>query len=138
MASQTGTVRRIDGDIAYIAVDNSSACSACAKRSGCGIGALDGPGRGRLIALTAPPDLQAGDAVTVTAEDANLLPAALIGYVLPTFLLIAGAVAAGHAGGEPAAVAGAAAGLAGGLLLQRLLLRRHPALTPQLQVVRKA
>lgn len=143
MERQPGTVRQIGRDWAIVAVNAASAgCAACAQRGGCGIGRLARPGGGTVdvrIALgpahhdpaarqpaasSATGALAVGDPVAVVIDTRQLLPAALLGYLLPTVLLVAGALLGETAGSDGSAVAGALAGLAIGVGLPRLVLPR--------------
>lgn len=127
-----GSVRRIVAGQALVAVA-ASGCTSCGHAGGCGIGKLAGRGE-TLLALPATPGLRAGDAVQVELREAQLTRAALVGYLLPVLLIVAGALL-GQALGEKLgaggtvdglAALGAVAGLALGLLLTRL--HRPPAL----------
>lgn len=135
MATQIGVIQHIEGTRAIVAVSVASGCGTCAKRGGCGIGAGTRGDKSALVDVEASPGLRPGDTVTVCVDDAGLLPAALLGYLLPAVALIAGAVA-GHAsdGSDGTAAIGALAGLAVGLALPRVLLRHLPRLRPSVQI----
>lgn len=128
-----GSVRRIVAGQALVAVA-ASGCASCGHGAACGIGKLAGGRAETLLALPATPGLRAGDAVQVELREAQLTRAALVGYLLPVLLIVAGALlgqALGEklgAGGTVDGIAalGAVAGLALGLLLTRL--HRPPTL----------
>ncbi len=128
-----GSVRRIVDGQALVAVA-ASGCASCGHGAACGIGKLAGGRAETLLALPATPGLRAGDAVQVELREAQLTRAALLGYLLPVLLIVAGALlgqALGEklgAGGTVDGIAalGAVAGLALGLLLTRL--HRPPTL----------
>lgn len=139
MGTHPGIVQRIMDGKAEITVSAAACCSGCSKRGACGIGTLAAAGRHRELHLAAPPGLQAGDAVTVSIEDHHLLPAALLGYLLPAVLLIAGAVAGEFLGVRTAdselwAPAGALLGLAVGLALIRWLPQQTADARPRIVV----
>jgi sigma-E factor negative regulatory protein RseC len=153
LISHPGSVRRIVDGRALVAVA-ASGCASCGHGAACGIGKLAGGRAETLLALPAPPGLRAGDAVHVELREAQLTRAALLGYLLPVLLIVAGALLGqelgeklgadettalqgGRAKDALLAVAdggtvdgfaalGAVAGLAFGLLLTRL--HRPPAL----------
>lgn len=114
---------------AWVETRQRSACGACSASEGCGTAALArlwGERRARVRAISALP-LQSGDAVIVGLAEGALLRGALLVYLLPLALLLAGALlgqaAFAGAGEEPAIVAGAA-GLGLGCLAARVWSRR--------------
>lgn len=124
--SQSGIVQSIDGDQAVIAVA-AQGCSGCGKRSACGIGRLTGSEKMSLVRLPTPPGLtlSAGDRVRIEMAQAALNRAAVLAYLLPALLLVAGAVAGAEVtGSDGGAAAGAGAGMLLGWWLPRLLGRR--------------
>lgn len=128
-----GSVRRIVAGQALVAVA-ASGCASCGHGAACGIGKLAGGRAETLLALPATPGLRAGDAVQVELREAQLTRAALVGYLLPVLLIVAGALLGQALGEKPGAggtvdgiaALGAVAGLALGLLLTRL--HRPPTL----------
>lgn len=73
-----------------------------------------------------------GQRVVLSLDEAQLTRAALLGYLLPAALLLAGAVMGETLGsGEPAAALGALFGLAAGLLITRLPHPLSPRLAPE-------
>jgi positive regulator of sigma E activity len=124
--AHTGQVRAITAGRAQIAVA-TAACASCGQAGGCGIGRLAGKRRESLVAVPAA-GLRVGQQVTLTLEAAQLTQAALLGYLLPTILMLVGAVlgefvgekvGAGETAAAPAAVLG-------------LLARLRAPLTPRL------
>lgn len=130
MERQSGILRQIGPDWAIVAVDPASAgCGACAQRGGCGIGQLARQ-RGNAdveVRIDIDPEmpvsagLSIGDAVGVVIDSEALLPAALLGYLLPAALLIAGAAIGELAGSDETAAIGALTGLAVGIAVPRVL-----------------
>lgn len=132
-----GLVRHVAGGQAQVAVATAG-CSACGHVGGCGIGKLAGRRRETLITLAAPAGLRAGERVTLELDEGQLTRAALLGYLLPVLLLLAGAwcgdalgakVSAGGTAADAPAALGALAGLLLGLLLTRLWRPPLPRLT---------
>lgn len=143
MIEAVATVRAVDGPRVLVEVERQSACGGCASGASCGTSALGkwlARGTSQLQVQTRVP-VRAGEAVVIGLEEAALLRASLLLYLLPVLALIAGALggaALGGAGaaGDVLAVAGGGLGLAAGLLLSRaraaarpgagvVLLRRH-------------
>lgn len=115
-----GEVISVVRDRALIRLEPSPGCSACGNRGSCG----SGDGRPRLIEMATPEHARAGDRVTVGIPGASLSLAAMLGYLLPSVALLAGAIAAQAVyPGDLAAVAGAGAGLTVGVLVARLIAR---------------
>lgn len=106
--------------MATVRLENLSACGGCASRGSCGSAGKAPTVMTLPIAAMASP----GDLVTVTLPATSLVPAALLGYLLPPAALLAGAVAGELGwGGDLAAVVGAVLGLFGGLAAARLAAR---------------
>lgn len=115
----------------YVCLDiqHQSACGSCHASAGCGTATLAKVWSGRSIRVRAMSvlPLQTGDAVIVGLADGVLLQGALLAYLLPVVLLLAGAllgesVFAG-AGEEPVILLGAL-GLGLGFLVVRAVSRR--------------
>jgi sigma-E factor negative regulatory protein RseC len=136
------TVREVDGPRVLVEVQRRGACGGCESSGSCGTSALGkwlARGTSQLRLRTNLP-VRAGEAVVIGLEEAALLRASLLLYLLPVLCLIAGALGgaalAGTGAGDWLAILGGALGLAGGLLLSRaraaalpdagvVLLRRH-------------
>lgn len=124
MIRHNGVVRAIADGQAHIAVVTAG-CESCGHAGGCGIARLAGSRRETVMTLPAA-GLRIGQPVLLSLDETRLTRAALLGYLLPAALLLAGAVFGDTvAGGELAAPLGALFGLAAGLLLTRL---RRPLL----------
>lgn len=142
MIEAVATVREVDGPRVLVEVQRRGACGGCESSGSCGTSALGkwlARGTSQLRLRTSLP-VRAGEAVVIGLEEAALLRASLLLYLLPVLCLIAGALGgaalAGTGAGDWLAVLGGALGLAGGLLLSRaraaalpdagvVLLRRH-------------
>lgn len=120
--SHAGVVRAIDGDQALVAVQVAG-CAGCGQRRGCSIGRLAGTSEKTvLVHVATPPGVQAGDAVRLAIGQDAAHRAALLGYLLPAMLMVAGGVAGQFVGaGDGAAVLGALAGLATGIAFPRII-----------------
>lgn len=124
--THTGVVHSVAGGRAVIAVATQG-CSACGKRSGCGVGKLGQGGRRTLLEVPVAEALAPGETVSFELSERRLLGAALTGYLLPASLLILGAGLGEASGaGDAAAAFGALAGLTAGILLNRRA-RSHAA-----------
>lgn len=144
MIEAVGTVRAVEGDAILVEVQRRSACGSCDSQAGCGTSALGkwfSRGSSR-VRLRSDLRLGAGDVVVLGLDEAALLRAALLLYLLPILALLGGAAvgaALGGAGGDWLGVAGGVVGLAAGLAFSRsraavvpwgaaggvVLLRRH-------------
>lgn len=143
MIEAVATVREVDGPRVLVEVQRRGACGGCESSGSCGTSVLGKwlvRGTSELRIHTSVP-VRAGEAVVIGLDEASLLRASLLLYLLPVSALIAGALggaALGGAGaaGDALAVAGGGIGLGCGLLLSRaraaarrdsgvVLLRRH-------------
>lgn len=114
----------MDYGIAWVQPAEQSGCGACQAKSACGVSGL-----GKYFSRKQHPvpvfcktPAKAGDELLVAVDEAELLKAGLLAYLLPTVLAIAGAgLAAGQGYGDAGAVAGMALGTALGLLAARFL-----------------
>jgi sigma-E factor negative regulatory protein RseC len=129
MIEEPAVVVEVGDGYAWVETRRQSACGACAAHDGCGTAALAklwGERRTRVRAISALP-LRPGDAVIVGLVEGALLRGALLVYLLPVVLLLAGALlgqaAFAGAGEEPVILAGAV-GLALGFLAARVVSRR--------------
>jgi len=114
---------------AWVEIQRRSACGSCQASDGCGTALLAkawGVRSMRTRALSAL-SLQPGDEVIVGLADGVLLRGALLAYLLPLALLLAGALlgqtAFSGAGEEPVILSGAL-GLGLGFLAVRVMSRR--------------
>ena len=114
-----GKVVAIHGDgVAHVRLEQLGSCAQCASRGVCG----SGSGKEAVVVLRLPETPRLGEQVTVTAPEASVVTAALLGYALPAIGLLIGAIAGEVGlGGDAAAVVGAVFGLAAGLLAARVL-----------------
>ncbi|MDP2810344.1 MAG: SoxR reducing system RseC family protein [Rhodocyclaceae bacterium] len=131
----TGVVTRIEGDYAWVDIGAGAGCGSCKSQGGCGSGLLGIKAPSRQHRLFNSIGARTGDAVTVSLPEGGVLKAALLAYLLPLALGIAGAAAGMWLGGSDGhALAGLFAGLGGGwLLLRQVMRRREPGSTILLQ-----
>lgn len=119
--SHAGVVQSIVDGEALVAVAVQG-CASCGQRKACGVGKLAGGGKTTLVRVAAYDGLQAGDAVTLSAEPGAINRAALLGYLLPALLIAIGAVVGERVwNSDGAAVLGACLGLVLGLSLTRAI-----------------
>jgi positive regulator of sigma E activity len=117
-------------DMAWVAANEESGCSACKSQSHCGISGL-----GKFLSRRRPDlpipfaNARPGDELQLQIAEADLLRAGLYVYLLPTSLAILGAVLADVGGvGDLYSALAAIAGFTVGLLVARWL-----AAAPNLQ-----
>lgn len=136
----TGIVTRVEGDYAWVEIGTSSGCGSCKSQGSCGSGLLGIQAPSRQHRLLNTVGARPGDAVTVSMPEGGVLKAAVLAYLLPLGLGIAGAAGGLWAGGgDGHALVGLIAGLGGGwLLLRRFSLQREPwpQIALQSQVIR--
>ena len=120
----TAIVTRIEGQHAMVEVSPVAAgCGRCHEAGGCGSGMLNKSLRPQQLSIYRLPNLvgaAVGDRVIISVPEGSVLRAALLAYLLPVLLLIAGAaVGTVVSDSDLIAVIGAGSGLALGLLLLR-------------------
>lgn len=124
----SGIVARVEGDYAWIDIVDGSGCGNCKSREGCGSGllGLTAPSRQRRLFNTI--GARPGDAVTLRVPEGGVVKAALLAYLFPLTLGIAGAAGGMWLGGNDAyALIGLLAGLAGSwLALHSMTRQREP------------
>lgn len=129
MIEAQGIVAEVGAGYIWLDIQRQSACGSCHASAGCGTAALAKVWGGRSTRVRAVSELalQAGDAVIVGLADGVLLRGALLAYLLPIALLLAGALlgesAFAGAGEEPVVLLGAL-GLGLGFLVVRIRSRR--------------
>ena len=113
------TVSRVEGAHAFVRVDNpTGGCGRCNDAGGCASGLLGRPFRRECRIFRLPNNIgaQPGDRVLVTIADGAALRAAVLVYLLPALLLVAGSVLgaaiAGQQGADLAAYGGGGIGVA--------------------------
>lgn len=125
MIEAIATVLDVESDRVLVEVQRRTACGSCESKDGCGTSALAGWFSRRVsrLPLRTTLPLRVGDAVVIGLEEAALLRASLLLYLLPILALVAGALGgaalAGSDGGEWLGVAGGVSGFAAGLALAR-------------------
>jgi sigma-E factor negative regulatory protein RseC len=129
MIEERAVVAEVGPGYVWLDIQRQSACGACHASAGCGTAALAKVWSGRSTRVRAMSELplQAGDVVIVGLADGVLLRGALLAYLLPLVLLLAGALlgesAFAGAGEEPVILLGVL-GLGLGFLAVRTLSRR--------------
>lgn len=111
---------------AWVEATEAGGCSACQSKSSCGISGLGRffSNRRKPVAVTCGGDARPGQELTLAVEEADLLKAGLLAYLMPALLAVSGAALADHfwrndAAGALGALAGAALGLAFARLFSR-------------------
>jgi sigma-E factor negative regulatory protein RseC len=109
--------------LTWVEPTEQSGCGGCQARSSCGVGGLS-----KVFRLSRAPiavncgEARAGEELVLSLDEADLLKASLLAYLLPAVLAIVGAALLA-AQGDVAAVIAALAGALGGLLIARMLSR---------------
>lgn len=119
-----GKVIAIDDlGIATIRLERQTSCAQCGSRGTC---APDKTTE-HTVNLRLTGNARVGEDVTVSTSSASIVFAAFLGYALPAFCLLIGAIAGGtFFGGDGAAVVGAALGVTAGLLGARAVTNAAP------------
>lgn len=129
MIEERAVVMEAGDNYAWLEIQRRLACGSCGASDGCGTAALATVlgGRRTRVRVVSKWPLRAGDEVIVGLADGVLLRGALLVYLLPLALLLAGAllgeVAFAGAGEEPVVLLGII-GLGVGFLGVRILSRR--------------
>lgn len=136
MNESEAVVIRIEGEHAFVEVCDAAACGQCSSRHACM--SLEAPAGPRLHRLHNGIGARVGDTVVLVVPQGALLKAALLSYLWPALLTIAGAASGATMGGDAASVAGAGLGLMAGMASlrlagSRLAGKREPLLTMRLK-----
>lgn len=129
MIEERAVVAETGAGYAWVEIQRRSACGSCQASDGCGTATLAkawGIRSMRTRALS-KLSLQPGDEVIVGLADGVLLRGALLAYLLPLVLLLAGAMlgqAAFAGAGEELVALSGALGLGLGFLVVRVMSRR--------------
>ncbi|HPF58684.1 MAG TPA: SoxR reducing system RseC family protein [Candidatus Competibacteraceae bacterium] len=125
MIEERARVAEAGDGYAWVEIERRSACGNCHASDGCGTAALANVWSGRQMRTRAISNLplRSGDEVIVGLADGVLLRGALLAYLLPLVLMLAGALlgdaAFASAGEEPVILLGAL-GLGLGFLAVRV------------------
>ncbi|HRF42962.1 MAG TPA: SoxR reducing system RseC family protein [Candidatus Competibacteraceae bacterium] len=128
MIEERARVAEAGDGYAWVEIERRSACGNCHANDGCGTAALATVWSGRQMRTRAISNLplRSGDEVIVGLADGVLLRGALLAYLLPLVLMLAGALlgdaAFASAGEEPVILLGAL-GLGLGFLAVRVASR---------------
>ncbi|HOW75257.1 MAG TPA: SoxR reducing system RseC family protein [Candidatus Competibacteraceae bacterium] len=129
MIEERAVVAEAGAGYAWVEIQRRSACGSCQASDGCGTATLAKAWGVRSMRTRALSELslQPGDEVIVGLADGVLLRGALLAYLLPLALLLAGALLgqATFAGaGEELVILSGALGLGLGFLAVRVMSRR--------------
>ncbi len=129
MIEESACVIEVGAGYALVEVQRASACASCHSQSSCGSAALAQVWGNKSLRTRAVSNLslQPGDRVVVGMADGVLLRGALLVYLLPIVLLIAGALLAQlsfAAAGEELVVLCAALAFICGLFIVRVISQR--------------
>jgi sigma-E factor negative regulatory protein RseC len=90
MIEDIAVVTRAEGGRAWLRRRQNGACGGCVQQASCGTATLGRLLPGRELEVVTSLDLQAGDRVRVTIDDAHLLAGSALLYLLPLLLMFAG------------------------------------------------
>ena len=129
MIEEQARVMETGKGYAWVEIERRSACGSCQAGDGCGTATLAKFWSGRRVRTRALSELplQSGDEVIVGLADGVLLRGALLAYLLPLALLLAGALlgeAAFAGASEELVILSGALGLGLGFLAVRAMSRR--------------
>lgn len=117
MLHAAARVLSLQDGMALVRLEAAAACGSCGAQAACG------SGRERLVDVAVPPDISAGDRVSLQLPETDLNRSALLAYLLPAATMLLGALLLAAGGDTPAAL-GAALGLGLGLVCLRIFGRR--------------
>ena len=117
MLTEPGRVVAVESDSLWVETIRQSTCNSCSAQKGCGHGMLNKVGSGRrnhlrvLLQGQSAADFAVDDEVVISIPEQVLVSGALLVYLLPLALMLAGALLFSRFWqGDIAAVAGASLG----------------------------
>ena len=126
MITETGRVVAVEADSLWIETIRRSTCNSCSAQKACGHGLMNKLDSGRqhhvraLLDGQAADDFNLDDEVEISIPEQVLVVGALVVYMLPLLLMLAGAIiTAQFLAGDVAAFAGSVVGLSVGLAIVR-------------------
>lgn len=142
MIEQSGKVVAVEQGIAWVQTIQTSACSSCSARSGCGASVLDKLSGGKVtqLPLTDCLGVSVGETITIGVPDDALLKASFLVYFLPLLSLMLMALVADWIwpDSELHSIGGGIIGLlAGFMLVKRISASTTMALTTQPVMLKK-
>ena len=115
-----GQVIRFERGVAKIRLEQAAGCASCGSRNSCS----SAEPAGQVVSMPMSGPVAAGEFVSVSMPAATVTSAALVGYVIPPFGLLLGAIFASFINDSDVATSlGAVLGFVAGLLLTRWLAR---------------
>lgn len=130
MLEERGQVVEVGQGVVRVRVERKSACSGCQARAACGSGLMQGmrPERCHEVRALTDLELHEGDFVVLGVSEELILHSALLVYVLPLVLLLAGALAGQQLGlSEGWSILLAIAGFVASFVGLHVFNRRHAA-----------
>ncbi len=89
MATEKGTVTKLDSTATYVKTTKTSACESCAAKDSCH---TLGGGKEMEVEVINTIGAKEGDEVVMSLETSSLIKASFLIYVFPILCMIAGAV----------------------------------------------
>lgn len=126
MITETGRVVAVEADSLWIETIRRSTCNSCSAQKACGHGLMNKMDSGRqhhvraLLDGLSADDFKLDDEVEISIPEQVLVVGAMVVYMLPLLLMLAGAIiTAQFLAGDVAAFVGSVVGLSLGLGLVR-------------------
>jgi len=91
MLEESAIVVKVDNGQTWVVGTQNNACAGCAQQAGCSTTALTSVLKKKPIPVDSDFVLQTGDTVVVAIDEADLLRAAFLMYLLPVCALFIGA-----------------------------------------------
>ncbi|MEE9354061.1 MAG: SoxR reducing system RseC family protein [Methylococcaceae bacterium] len=91
MITELAVVTKVEKQQVWVESSRSSGCSGCLQNSSCGTSALDKWIKKRSLAVDSEITVIAGDQVEVAIEEAVLLKASVLIYLVPLLMMLMGA-----------------------------------------------
>jgi sigma-E factor negative regulatory protein RseC len=124
--TETGRVVAVEADSLWVETIRRSTCNSCSAQKACGHGLMNKMDSGRqhhvraLLDGQSADDFNLDDEVEISITEQVLVVGALVVYMLPLLLMLAGAIiTAQFLTGDVAAFAGSVVGLSVGLAIVR-------------------
>ena len=87
LITEQGVVEKTEGETAWVRVERSSACASCSSRSGCRVDI----GEGVVVTAENSAGGRTGDRVRLSMPAGSFFKSTLLVYIVPVFVLVAGA-----------------------------------------------
>lgn len=111
----------VEGAVAWLEPEQTTACGACASSQACGASAFGNRLHARRFPLDNLHELKVGDRIVIGVQESTLVTASMTAYAIPLVTMLSGGIAAHLAGaGDGVTMLATLAGLAVGFAVSRL------------------